>query len=191
MTLSLDYFRKKIGWCPNQPTASVSPSKTNSWIFIIAVICILIIPASTLFMLSPASQNVAVWAFRVDDTGTRHFVTRLPAMEDANGKLSFSPAEGGTQSLPAGKYWLVIERPGSDGSYRLALDGQWVKGTSSDFPENGMNLFKVSGPGSLQQEDAYQALLVAFGAGMSNDTGSTTTQKGSNGISEREYVIEK
>lgn len=112
-------------------------------------------------------------------------------LEDAGGKLSFSPAGEGTQSLPAGKYWLVIEHPGSDGSYRLALDDQWVKGISPDFPQSGMQLFRVSGPGSLQEEDAYEALMASFDEGGSAGTGGTAPQGGSSGISEREYVIEK
>ncbi len=184
MTHVFESLRRRLGWCPNHPVASTTPpSKMNSWILISAVVCVLVVPVTALLMLSPAPQNVAVWAFRVDDTGTRFFETRLPATEDASGTLTFSPVGGGTESLPAGKYWLVIEHPGSDGSYRLALDGEFVKGTSPNFPQNGMNLFKVSGPGSLQREDAYQALLAAFDAANSDSAGS-------NGITEREYVIE-
>ncbi|MGB7787494.1 hypothetical protein [Methanoregula sp.] len=46
-----------------------------------------------------------------------------------------------------------------------------------------MMLFKINGPGSLQEEDAYQALMAAFR--MSDQSGS------SGDVTEREYIVEK
>jgi hypothetical protein len=185
-----EVIRGWLGWCPNHSGAATQPSRTNSGMYILAAICVLVIVAATLLLPTPASQNVAVWAFKVDDTGTRHFFTRLPAMEETNGKLSFSAAGAGTGSLPAGKYWLVIEHPTSDGSYRLALDGQWVKMQSPDFPGNSIQLFRISGPGSLQEKDASEALVASF-SGENSAAVSTAGRTGIGTVTEREYVIER
>ncbi|MDD1716461.1 MAG: hypothetical protein LUQ01_05630 [Methanolinea sp.] len=160
----------------------------NSWIYLVAAICMIVIPVMGMLMLSPASQNVAVWVFQMDDTGTRHFIGRLPATEDASGTLTFSRAGADSHSLPAGKYWLVIEHPGSDGSYRLILDGSSVKSQSLNTPNDGMQLFRVSGPGSLQSEDAYWALMAAYDDIYA--TAGTTAQTANGDVTEREYVIE-
>ncbi|MGB7787495.1 hypothetical protein [Methanoregula sp.] len=116
-----EVIRGWLGWCPNHEVATVPPVKMVPGIYIIALICILVIPAAVLLMLSPAPQNVAVWAFRMDDSGVKHFVRLLPATEDTSGKLTFSTADAATPALPAGTYWLVIERPGKDGSFRMSL----------------------------------------------------------------------
>lgn len=73
-----DVIRGWLGWCPNHRVTVAPPVKIGRGIYIIAIICILAIPAAALLMLSPPSQNVAVWAFQVDNTGLKHFVARLP-----------------------------------------------------------------------------------------------------------------
>ena len=54
-----------LGWCPNHRAIAAPPVKTKMGpgIYIIALICVLVIPA-VLLLTSPAPQNVAVWAFR-------------------------------------------------------------------------------------------------------------------------------
>jgi hypothetical protein len=180
-------FQHRLGWCPNHQMTAVSRPKVGFKIYVIIAIGILVIPAAALFLPSHAPQDVAVWAFRTDDSGTRQFVARLPAMEDATGRLSFPPAGAATPVLPSGKYWLVIEHPGRDGSYGLILDGAAVKSQIPDSANNGMELFTVSGPGSLTGEDAYEALMAAYNGGM-YVTGSTIPA--GSGVTEREDTVE-
>ena len=181
MTYLVDLVKHHLGWCPNHPAAAAPPvkMKMGPLAYILIIICLLAIPAAML-LTAPAPQNVAVWAFRLDDAGVKHFAGRLPATEDANGKLTFSPSGTGTPALPPGTYTLVIEHPGKDGSFMLALDGADVKLVSPDRANGGMMLFAISGPGSLQQEDAYQALIAAFGSanpdGTTGSSGSYTEQ---------------
>jgi hypothetical protein len=181
-------FQHRLGWCPNHQMAAASRPKAGVEIYVIIAIGILVIPAAALLIPSYALQDVAVWAFRTDDSGTRQFVARLHAMEDATGRLSFPAAGAATSSLPAGKYWLVIERPARDGSYRFTLDGAWVKGQSLDPPHDIAKFFSVSGPGSLSGKDAYEALMAAYNGGM-YETGITTFPAES-GITEREYTVD-
>jgi len=121
----------------------------------------------------------------MDDFGVKHFAGRLPATEDTTGKLIFSTVGTSAPALSPGKYSLIVEHPLNDGSFRLALDGTTVKLRSTDPAADAMMLFTISGPGSLQQEDAYHALLAAVDPG---DSGGSGTASGTSGyITEREY----
>ena len=103
------------------------------------------------------------------------------------GKLTFSTAGAATPALSQGTYSLIIEHPGKDGSFRLMLDGANVELQSPGSANNAMMLFTISGPGSLQQEDAYQALIAAFS--LENPDG-TSGQSGNAGAdTEREYIV--
>ena len=187
MTRVSGVTRGWLGWCPNHPVAAAHRPKIGFEIYVIVAMGMLIIPTAALLMPSPAPQNVAVWAFRMDDAGIRQFVARLPATEDASGKISFPTGSSSTPALPAGNYRLVIEHPGKDGSYRLTLDGAVVESQISDSANNGMKFFTVNGPGSLAGEDAYEALMAAYNGGM-YVTGSTIPA--GSGVTEREYTVE-
>ena len=51
-------------------------------------------------------------------------------------------------------------------------------------------LFAISGPGSLQQEDAYQALIAAFRIEKPGD-GTSDQSDNSGDYTEREYIVGK
>ena len=177
-----------LGWCPNHGITVAPPVKMKIWpgIYIIALICVLAVPA-VMLLTSPAPQNVAVWAFRVDDTGVKHFVGRLPATEDSTGKLTFSTVGAATPALQPGTYSLIIENPLKDGSFRLVLDGANVELQSPGSANNAQMLFAISGPGSLQQEDAYHALIAAFSLENPDETSGQSGTSG--GYTEREYIV--
>ncbi len=184
-----DTIHEWLGWCPNHGVTAAPPvkMKIGPGIYIIALICVLAIPA-VLLLTSPASQNVAVWAFRLDDNGVKHFVGRLPATEDATGKLTFSTAGAATPALQPGTYSLIIEHPLKDGSFLLMLDGANVELQSPGSANNAMMLFAISGPGSLQQEDAYQALIAAFS--LENPEGTSDQSGNAGAYTEREYIVD-
>jgi len=183
-----EVIRHRLGWCPNHPVVAAPPVKVKMWpgIYVIAIICLLAVPA-VMMLAAPAPQNVAIWAFRLDDSGVKHFVGRLPATEDSTGKLTFSSAGAATPALSPGKYSLIIEHPLKDGRFLLALDGANVELQPPGSTGNAMLLFKISGPGSLQQEDAYEALMAAYNSG-TYVTG-TGTPPATSGVSEREYTV--
>jgi hypothetical protein len=160
-----------LGWCPNHPAAQAARPKIGAGIILVAVIGLILLSAAVLLIPAQAPENVAVWAFKVDNRGVKHFAGRLPATEDTAGRLVFSPA------LDSGNYALLIEHPGADGSFRLVLDGANVKLQSSGSAADAMMLFTISGPGSLQQENAYQALLAAFDPGASSGTAGYLTER--------------
>jgi len=180
MTSITEVIRERLGWCPQHPAAQAVQPKIGNGIIAVAIIGLLLLTTAALMVPAQAPENVAVWAFRLDDNGVKHFIGRLPATEDHTGNLIFSMAGAATPALPPGKYSLIIEHPLNDGSFRLALDGENVKLHSPDSASGAMMLFKIGGPGSLQQEDAYQALIAAFK--FENPNGASYL--------EREYVVD-
>lgn len=188
MTPVINRIEHWLGWCPNHPAAQTAQPKIGNGIIAVAIIGLLVITTAALVIPAQAPKNVAIWAFKVDDNGVKHFAGRLPATEDSAGRLVFSAAGAATPALSPGTYSLIIEHPLNDGSFRLALDGAKVKLQSPGSAANAMMLFTISGPGSLQQDDAYQALIAAFGIENPSGTGDESGNAGA--YSEREYVVE-
>lgn len=188
MTSIAEVIRERLGWCPQHPAAQAVQPRIGNGIIAVAIIGLLLLTTAALVVPAQAPENVAVWAFKVDDNGVKHFTGRLPATEDANGRLAFPAAGAATLALSPGKYSLIIEHPLNDGSFRLALDGANVKLRSPGSAGNAMMLFKIGGPGSLQQEDAYQALIAAFG--IENPDGAGGKEGTSGAYTEREYTVE-
>jgi hypothetical protein len=184
-----EVIRERLGWCPNHVKTAAQPAKMGSGVYIIAAFCVLIMAAAVPLLTIPASQDVMVWAFQVDDSGYRNFVAMLPATEDASGNLLFSAAGAATPALPAGKYWLVTEHPNNDGSFRLTLEGNTVISPSPYAVDEDLTLFRLSGPGSLRGEDAYEMLIAAFNA--ESPFPELRDQTGAFGaVTEREYIVE-
>ena len=180
-------IREYLDWCPDHP-ASSAPEKTGLRSVLLAVVAAaaVILAAALIMPAVHPPQNVAVWAFSVDDTGARHFVTRLPATENADGLITFADAGTDTRSLPSGNYWLVIEHPSRNDAFRFSLGDNYVVSTPLNSPDGGMKMFKVAGPGSLAGEDAYEVLMAAYNGG-EYVSGVTTLPAGS-GVSEQKYT---
>lgn len=184
-----DIMHKRLGWCPKHGAATVPSGKAEAGLIILALICAMVIPAVGLSLLVPPTQEVTVWAFRMDDSGDLTFAALLPATEDAGGKLSFSAAGAATPALPAGRYRLVIEHPVSDGSLRLMLDGGNVIARSPGSPDADIPVFRLVGTGSLRGMDAYEALMAAFARNSPFE--DLRSLPGSFGeVTEREYIVE-
>jgi hypothetical protein len=70
--------------------------------------------------------------------------------------------------LPEGQYYLIVQHSMQNNLFDIDLSGDYV---SSLNLNNGTNLFRISGPGSLQGSDAADALVAAFS---DPDTGDDT-----------------
>ena len=64
-----------------------------------------------------------------------------------------------TSHLEKGQSFVIVQHPMQNTTFDIDVSGDYV--ISQQF-NNGMNLFRISGPGSLQGSDAADALIAAF-----------------------------
>jgi hypothetical protein len=61
-----------------------------------------------------------------------------------------------TSQLAGGQNFVIVQHPMQDNTFNIDVSGDYVK------MNNGTNLFKITGPGSLQGSDAADALIAAI-----------------------------
>ena len=61
--------------------------------------------------------------------------------------------------LPTGQNYLIVQHPMADNQFDFVVSGDYVRNLKLN---NGTNVFKLTGPGSLQGSDAADALIAAI-----------------------------
>jgi hypothetical protein len=61
--------------------------------------------------------------------------------------------------LPAGQNYIIVQHPMADNQFDFVVSGDYVRNLKLN---NGTNVFKLTGPGSLQGSDAADALITAI-----------------------------
>ena len=64
-----------------------------------------------------------------------------------------------TSNLASGQYFVIVQHPMENTTFDVDVSGDYVRSLQLN---NGTNLFRISGPGSLQGNDAAEALVAAF-----------------------------
>ena len=64
-----------------------------------------------------------------------------------------------TGKLESGQYFVIVQHPMQNNRFDIDVSGDYVRSLKLN---NGTNLFRISGPGSLQGSDAADALIAAF-----------------------------
>ena len=83
---------------------------------------------------------------------------KSPVNPDAS--FTFTGTEALSGSLAPGQYWLFVQHAMQNNRFDIDMDGDYVRNLNLN---NGTNLFRIAGPGSLQGTDAAEALITAFG----------------------------
>jgi hypothetical protein len=103
---------------------------------------------------------VQIWIF-----GNNYvFTTKTPVNSDASFTFNADAAMSGT--LPAGQNYLIVQHPMADNQFDFVVSGDYVRNLKLN---NGTNLFKLNGSGSLQGSDAADALITAISDQETND----------------------
>lgn len=92
------------------------------------------------------------------------------ARESVNPDVSFRyvvPREVASH-LESGQYFVIVQHSMQNNQFDIDVSGDYVRSLQLN---NGTNLFRISGPGSLQGRDAADALVAAFS---DPDTGDDT-----------------
>jgi len=82
---------------------------------------------------------------------------KSPVNQDAS--FTFTGTDALSGSLVPGQYWLFVQHPMQNNLFDIDVSGDYVRNLNLN---NGTNLFRISGPGSLQGPDAADALIAAF-----------------------------
>ncbi|MGD0535179.1 MAG: hypothetical protein ABR999_07030 [Methanoregula sp.] len=93
------------------------------------------------------------------------FTTKTPVNPDAS--FTFTVTEAMSGNLPAGQYNLIAQHPMADNQFDIVVSGDYVRNLKLN---NGTNLFRINGPGSLQGSDAADALITAISDQEAHDT---------------------
>lgn len=82
---------------------------------------------------------------------------KSPVNPDAS--FTFTGTEAISGSIGPGQYWLFVQHAMQNNRFDIDMDGDYVRNLNLN---NGTNLFRIAGPGSLQGTDAAEALIAAF-----------------------------
>jgi len=85
------------------------------------------------------------------------YTTKTPVNSDAS--FTFTANEAISGKLPAGQNYLIVQHPMADNQFDFVVSGDYVRNLKLN---NGTNIFKFTGPGSLQGSDAADALITAI-----------------------------
>jgi hypothetical protein len=97
--------------------------------------------------------SVQVWII-----GNNYVYTAKPFV-NPDASFTFSGDADLSGKLPEGQNWLFVQHSMQDNRFDIDVSGDYVR---NQKPNNGTNLFKITGPGSLQGSDAADALVAAF-----------------------------
>ena len=110
-------------------------------------------------------QEVQTWIF-----GNNYvFTTKIP-VNPADASFAFTANATISGNLPTGQNYLVVQHPMADNQFDFVVSGNYVRDTKIN---SGTNLFKITGPGSLQGSDTADALNAAFSEQETHDTALT------------------
>ena len=98
-------------------------------------------------------------------------VTTFAVNDDNTYEYEFKPAD--TQNLASGQYFFLVQHPMMNGQFDIIYDRASGKIINKQLGEGGMEIFTISGAGSLQGPDSAQALVNAIDSQNIDDTFAT------------------
>jgi hypothetical protein len=105
-------------------------------------------------------SQVQIWI--LGDTSA--IITKTPV--NPEGSFTFTADAALSGKIPAGKHYLIVEHPMADNKSDFVVSGDYVRDLKLN---NGTDLFRLTGPGSLQGSDAADALIAAISEQEAND----------------------
>jgi hypothetical protein len=90
------------------------------------------------------------------------------SIEPVNADASYTYEVPGevTGQLESGQYFVIVQNPMADNQFDFVVSGDYVRSLKLN---NGTDLFRINGPGSLQGSDAADALIFAISDQEGND----------------------
>jgi len=95
--------------------------------------------------------NVQVWIL-----GKNYYSKSIEPVNSTDASFKYVVPGEITSKLANGQYFAIVQHPMQDNKFNIDASGDYVK------LNNGINLFKITGPGSLQGSDTADALIAAI-----------------------------
>jgi hypothetical protein len=115
--------------------------------------------------------GVAIWVIGAPVPDTAGYANQFIVQPDSTGFYSLD-LDSASARLEEGRYHVVVQHPMQNNVLDIYLDGNtpgntkdgwvWNRMLTSNNDANGTKIFKALGPGSLQGDDAFEALIFAF-----------------------------
>lgn len=115
--------------------------------------------------------GVGIWIMGTPGNGTAGYANQFVVQPDSTGFYSLD-LDDVTARLGDGNYHVVVQHPMKNNALDIYLAGTapgdakygwvWNRMLSQNNDGNGTKIFRALGPGSLQGNDAYEALVFAF-----------------------------
>ena len=105
--------------------------------------------------------EVQIWII-----GNAYAYTTKTPVNSSNALFAYTADAAMSGKLPAGQSYLIVQHPMADNQLDFVVSGDYVRNLKLN---NGTNLFKLTGPGSLQGSDAADALIAAISDQEAND----------------------
>jgi hypothetical protein len=98
-------------------------------------------------------ETVEVWILG------KNYYSRSMVSVNSDASFKYVPPQEVTSQLASGQYFVIVQHPMENTTFDIDVSGDYVRSLQLN---NGTNLFRISGPGSLQGSDAAEALIAAF-----------------------------
>ncbi|HNX17814.1 MAG TPA: hypothetical protein PKM50_05760 [Methanoregula sp.] len=97
--------------------------------------------------------EVQIWIFG------DHYVYNATTPVNSDASFTFNGDATLSGKLPKGQNYLIMQHPMADNQFDFVISGDYVRNQKLN---NGTNLFRITGPGSLQGGDAADALITSI-----------------------------
>ena len=156
----------------SQPKAKdqSGPAAANAGIivkkpFITAEISPATIPKGVPFTVSGVAEgippHVQIWIL-----GKNYYSNSTVPVNADDATYKYVVSRDVSSHLESGQYFLIVENPMADNRSDFVVSGDYVRDLKLN---NGTNIFRINGPGSLQGSDAADALIAAISEQEAND----------------------
>ena len=98
-------------------------------------------------------ETVQIWIL-----GKNYYSTSIESV-NPDASFRYSVPQEVTSHLESGQSFVIVQHPMENTTFDIDVSGDYVRSLQGN---NGTNLFRISGPGSLQGNDAAEALIAAF-----------------------------
>jgi hypothetical protein len=114
--------------------------------------------------------GVAIWIIGAPGSGRAGYADLVLVLTDSTGFYSLD-IDGAAAGLEEGRYHVIVQHPMQNNVFDIclanvtagnSLDGWVLNRMLTDNNAEGTRIFKIRGAGSLQGDDAYEALVQAF-----------------------------